>query len=174
MTKRCPTCNQEKSLLDFTKNKRRRDGFDWQCRACCHVSYKKRYAATKEEWKKQSQRWRSQNKQRIQEVQWRSEKKRRYGITEDQWHLLLEEQDGQCPICRISLRKYGRGINVGVVDHDHETGSIRGLLCGHCNRALGLLNDSLEQLDRAISYLQKSKATGRFSRWESEKAGLQT
>jgi len=45
-----------------------------------------------------------------------------------------------------------------AVDHDHITGEVRGLLCKRCNRALGILEDSIELLQRAIQYLQKAAA----------------
>lgn len=41
-----------------------------------------------------------------------------------------------------------------VVDHDHNPGNVRGLLCHNCNRALGLLNDSKETIENCLSYLE--------------------
>lgn len=69
----------------------------------------------------------------------------RYGLTTDQYESLLKKQDGKCAIC---LGKDARNI-----DHCHSTGKVRGLLCGNCNLALGLLKDNRDVLLRAISYL---------------------
>ena len=73
----------------------------------------------------------------------------RYGLTPDGYKDLLEEQNGVCAICNRSQKSRLH------VDHCHETGLVRGLLCGSCNRALGLMKDSTEFLLKAIQYLQK-------------------
>ena len=74
--------------------------------------------------------------------------KNKYGITLDQYEAMYNQQHGLCAICfRISDRLL-------VVDHDHTTGHIRGLLCHNCNIALGLLQDSTDVLLSAIAYLK--------------------
>lgn len=75
---------------------------------------------------------------------------RRYGIGEEEYQRLLGEQMGACAICRESIVG-GRALNV---DHDHETGRIRGLLCPACNRGIGYLRDNPELLFRAKLYLE--------------------
>lgn len=74
---------------------------------------------------------------------------RRYGLTEKGYATLREKQDGACAICR-------RACPLGrlSVDHDHATGSVRGLLCRRCNAGLGNFDDSPEQLTRALAYLK--------------------
>lgn len=79
--------------------------------------------------------------------------KRRYGLTLDQYHKLLDDQNGVCAICLRSENRYL------AVDHCHETGEIRGLLCTHCN--LSTLGHPLEKLQRAVEYLTKTH-TGIF------------
>jgi predicted Fe-S protein YdhL (DUF1289 family) len=71
---------------------------------------------------------------------------KRFGITQEQYDLLLEKQARKCAICQK--------IRLLVVDHCHTTGKVRGLLCGSCNRAIGLLKDSSESAQRAASYLK--------------------
>ena len=78
--------------------------------------------------------------------------KRRYGITFADYYRMLEEQGGGCAICGYRPKK--RRLSV---DHDHETGQIRGLLCVSCNRGLPWFSESPELLDRAAEYLRKSK-----------------
>lgn len=75
--------------------------------------------------------------------------KRRFGITLEQYNKMLEEQGGVCAICRI---KKNETLAVG---HDHKTGKIRGLLCGHCNHVVGFAKDNIELLERTIKYLDK-------------------
>ena len=59
-----------------------------------------------------------------------------------------------CEICDVDMTDC-RGATGRCVDHDHETGKVRGVLCNHCNRALGLLSDSSERLQKAMDYLNK-------------------
>lgn len=74
----------------------------------------------------------------------------RYGMTVQQFDTLLEEQGGRCAICRTD-EPGGRGT--WHVDHNHETGSIRGLLCWRCNQGLGYFRDSPYSLTAAVAYL---------------------
>jgi Recombination endonuclease VII len=76
-----------------------------------------------------------------------------YNLTPDAFNILLEVQNGACAICAAPL---GSGHSTNV-DHDHATGRVRGLLCGHCNRGLGGFRDVPEHLLAAISYLKKGK-----------------
>lgn len=66
---------------------------------------------------------------------------------------MLEAQEGVCAICGKPETK--PNAKYLAVDHNHETGVIRGLLCNNCNRALGLLGDNVETLQNAINYLLK-------------------
>jgi hypothetical protein len=72
----------------------------------------------------------------------------RYGITEGDVARMLEEQRGLCAIC-------AGPIPDPQVDHDHDTGVIRGVLCGGCNRGIGILK-TVANLRRAIAYLERS------------------
>lgn len=76
----------------------------------------------------------------------------RYGITLEQYEEILTAQGGVCAICGGT--KLSRG-NFFHVDHDHETGEIRGLLCDRCNHGLGKFGDSVEILQKAIEYLKR-------------------
>ena len=82
---------------------------------------------------------------------WKHDIKKKYGITDDEYHLLNESQNYVCAICKKSD---GRGARLAI-DHCHETGKIRGLLCRTCNVAIGYLNDDITLLESAISYLKK-------------------
>ncbi len=75
----------------------------------------------------------------------------RYGLTPEQYQFLLSSQDGVCATCG-SINKDGRRL---AVDHDHETGEIRGLLCHNCNVILGLVNDRPEVLLSLVEYLNR-------------------
>lgn len=73
-----------------------------------------------------------------------------YGLTEDELVALEVRSGGRCEICG--------GPPDGVknelcIDHDHETGKVRGLLCGRCNTAIGMMEDDPTRLEAAIAYL---------------------
>lgn len=108
------------------------------------------------------QRWRAENPERS--AAWRarysasgkkkaadrkSHLKRKYGISVEQYDALLAAQDGICALCECPPRS---DISLHV-DHDHETGSKRGLLCFRCNNALGDLGDDPDRMVAAAVYL---------------------
>jgi hypothetical protein len=89
---------------------------------------------------------------------WRKGLKEGYGITPADYDLMFEVQNGLCAICGHPPI-YGRGAknNRLSVDHDHETGKVRALLCSKCNTGIGLLNDDIELLAKAIEYITHHK-----------------
>jgi hypothetical protein len=74
--------------------------------------------------------------------------KNKYGITEQEWLQLLDKQGGHCACCPATEEL--------CVDHCHTTGKVRGLLCQHCNRALGFFRDNPEYITNALNYLNDS------------------
>lgn len=77
----------------------------------------------------------------------------RYGISVAEYSQQAESQEGVCAICFSPETIKGRkGL---AIDHDHDTGKIRGLLCGNCNSILGLAEDSIPRLRSAIAYLKR-------------------
>lgn len=80
--------------------------------------------------------------------------KLRYNITHDDYLALEAKQKGCCAICKSSFSNNSR-TNRLFVDHCHSSGKVRGLLCSKCNHALGLFNDDINLLSKAISYLSE-------------------
>jgi len=64
---------------------------------------------------------------------------------------MLKSQNGNCAICGIDQPSNGRRL---AVDHDHETGKVRALLCGNCNTGMGSFMDNPKLLQKAINYLE--------------------
>ncbi len=80
----------------------------------------------------------------------------KYGLTPSAYESLLEGQGRACAICRESLDDYVKRQNRYknfAVDHDHESGAVRGLLCDGCNLGLGKFNDDPALIRKAIDYL---------------------
>lgn len=85
---------------------------------------------------------------------------RRYGITELEYQEMLKKQKGCCAICGVDKPIPSHNSKDGspqrlAIDHCHETGKVRGLLCFSCNRGIGYLKDSIELLESAIIYLKQ-------------------
>lgn len=82
----------------------------------------------------------------------RYERKKKYGLTDEDVQRLSEGQNFRCAICEIDLPNQR-----WVIDHCHKTGKVRGILCQHCNLGLGFFRDSSENLIKASKYLDKQK-----------------
>ena len=85
---------------------------------------------------------------RCKECQKWSARERLYGINREQFYKLLASQDYKCALCRGEEKDWH-------VDHCHDSGAVRGILCSSCNLALGRLGDSLEAIQRVLRYLTK-------------------
>lgn len=84
----------------------------------------------------------------------RREKLARYGMTEADYDRMLEDQGGLCAICRREPDQRSLAI-----DHDHESGAVRGLLCFPCNAGLGSFSDDPIRVQRALEYLKANGST---------------
>lgn len=104
--------------------------------------------------------YRKRNPQRIRAVML----KVNYGMTLDEYDLLLGAQNGKCAICDEPPKEVRRGRHATLsealdVDHDPNGGTIRGLLCQSCNRGLAELQDDPSRLKKAIAYLEAPPST---------------
>ena len=104
------------------------------------------YYANKKKINAQSKKYQQRHPRRI----WAATIKYRYGITTEQYFEMLKDQNGGCAICG---KIFDRALDI---DHCHRTGKIRGLLCNNCNQAVGRFQDSIENLKKAITYLEKN------------------
>lgn len=107
---------------------------------------KKYYEANKDKVKKYIQTYNKTNP----DVQRKTQYKRKFGITLDDYDKMFDIQEGKCSICTKHQSELKKLLHV---DHNHETGKIRGLLCGDCNLALGMFKDNETLLTNAIKYL---------------------
>lgn len=81
---------------------------------------------------------------------------RRYGVTAGWYDKTLEAQGMSCAVCRIHISDYTRSRYFDV-DHDHNTGKPRGLLCNRCNMVLGQIDDDRRLLNALNTYLKRYK-----------------
>jgi hypothetical protein len=125
--RKCTGCLKEKPVEDFRTWSRGPGGRVHRCSACVKL------------WPSSSKKYPYDHAKVI----------KGYGISVEQYEAMKKEQDGCCVICRTTP-----DINL-LVDHDHVTGAVRGLLCRLCNTALGSFRDDPELLERAITYLKK-------------------
>jgi len=132
--KKCKYCLKEKQLNEFPKHSGHRDGHAATCKQCKKI----KYPPTAEQ------------KQRAYE----RNIKRNYGITIDDYDAMYEKQGGLCLGC-----KKGNSGSRFHIDHCHKTGKVRGLLCGKCNAALGLVEDNIATLSNLIVYLSYGKTS---------------
>jgi DNA-directed RNA polymerase subunit RPC12/RpoP len=85
--------------------------------------------------------------ERIRELGRQSNRHQKYGLTDEQYDKLMEEHEYKCAICFAT--------EVLCVDHCHETGKVRGVLCARCNSGIGFLRDSTLLAKRAYEYLEE-------------------
>lgn len=81
------------------------------------------------------------------------------GFTFSQYQELLQKQSGMCAVCHKPEQQRNRWgtFNSLAVDHDHQTGKVRGLLCAACNQGLGNFRDDVQLLRNAAYYLETSR-----------------
>jgi hypothetical protein len=140
--KACTRCGLTQPLAAFSSCKYKWDGRQSVCRRCDRA-YKKDFKSHPD------------GRVRVSGWEKRSKLKYRYGITLDDYERLLAEQDGRCAICGKLPKGIGREVRLHV-DHDHDTGRVRGLICLKCNSALAQFGDSLEGVMKAVEYLKRS------------------
>jgi len=153
MTKLCPKCNTVKNFSEFSKDNRRADRLFYTCKTCANAYSKNRYESDKKRFCEDSKRRHNLDKSKHKN----SCLKKSYGIDLFQYKELLARQGGVCAICLQKeniIDSRTKEFKQLSVDHDHVSGKVRGLLCHNCNRAIGLLKDDVNKLQRALEYLR--------------------
>lgn len=127
---KCADCGEEKSIDEFPWWRNPARSQAPRCKKC-------HYARTKAGIEK---RWGNTRHYHL---------RQKYGISAADVEILKSSQGGICPICRERAAEH--------VDHDHESGRVRGILCELCNGFLGAFNDDRVLMARAIEYLERSR-----------------
>lgn len=138
--RRCYCCKNVKPVDSFSPHVRNKSGRSGICRECNKLK---------------SQKWRDKNRQLLRDRMFAAHLRSKFGISVDKYNTVLNLQNGTCAICRKPEVEKRKGtVKRLAVDHDHRTGKVRGLLCQHCNTALGSFDENPNLLRAAIKYLQ--------------------
>jgi hypothetical protein len=155
-THKCQLCFGTKPLSEFYKDRSGTQHFRY-CIDCSKAQGKKYRSermgpeekARRAQW---SREWRERLSPKEKAALYRKGNlKSLYGMTVEEYSRRLAMQGGCCAICNEPPQS-GRNLHV---DHCHESGGIRGLLCSSCNTGMGLFDDDPSRLDGAIRYLEK-------------------
>lgn len=155
----CARCDVIKLHSDFYRDKSRKDGRENYCKPCSAIRKRERYKRTPSMRAAQQRADRIQRDKVLRERGISVARVRRlktYGLTPEGFDALLEAQAGVCAIC--GTNDWWRGAvkdhNQPLIDHCHETDTVRGLLCNNCNTMLGHSKDRPEILRAAAQYLE--------------------
>lgn len=145
--KTCKRCNQIKELSEFFKNVKRKDGVSTYCKPCQLEYQRVRYNNPESHERNKMDRNIYLKNRKDSTRKWYL--KTTYGLTPEQYESLYSDSNGRCYICKEEKEYYLH------VDHNHKTGEVRGLLCNHCNRGIGMLKENIDILESAIKYIRK-------------------
>lgn len=155
-TKRCSRCKEDKSLADFGNNKSHTDGKQYYCKECKRIvdkGWKDRNPTHSKMWREKNPHYsKERNRRRYEEnpnVYIEYDLKRKYNLTIVDVERMKEAQNYKCRICS-RVRKL-------IIDHCHDTGKVRGMLCNPCNTMLGKMGDNkagiVQWCETATAYL---------------------
>ena len=128
--KTCKKCGVKKSRNEFYKEKRVKDGLQARCKECCKSDARAVFEANPEPYRRRAKEAHSYETRRERTL------RENYNMSPEEYVELLEKQNGVCAICKTDESGHNMTEHL-LVDHDHITGKVRGLLCCNCNWLLG-------------------------------------
>jgi hypothetical protein len=131
-TRKCNDCDTELPVSEFFIKKGKTEvqyRFNSPCKSCANVNRNRNYHAS-------------------------YFRKMKYNVSDLEYEQMLIKQNYSCAICEEHYSKFNKALSI---DHCHNTGKIRGLLCGNCNSGIGMLKDSITLVKSAANYLAKYK-----------------
>lgn len=147
----CKKCGAIKSIEDFYKHPY---GHRYECKKCISIRAHKRNQITKEERAIVNRKY-NQSHPEVGRRGQRNYRYRKYGLSSAaEFDQLILDQDGKCKICLVIL-KIGQGKNAAHMDHDHNTGTRRDVLCSRCNNVIGMVEEDLNLLNSIIQYIKR-------------------
>lgn len=147
--KRCPKCGEVKTVENFHSNKRSHDGLASYCKPCSVQSVRDYHKREPQKHRDYNREWGRANPGKKAD----SQLKTTYGIPHGTYDRMFAEQLGRCAICGTS--DPGKTRSRFHVDHCHDTGKVRALLCSTCNTGIGQFKHDVNLLQKAIGYLRQ-------------------
>ena len=155
----CGYCKTRKPINKFGACATAPNALDWTCLECKRVQIKAYADREPERARTRAREYartqRIRHPERTSETQRRVNLKSKYGLSVDEFSKMVEKQGFKCAICFGVFETGQRKMLRPCVDHDHATGVVRQILCGKCNRGIGLLLDSEEIIESALSYIRR-------------------
>ena len=156
-SKKCTKCGIQKDLSEFYKRPERKSGYHSSCKKCSMKRNEKWRQNNKEKAYSYNKKWKAANETSRKEKDADTRYKKKYGIDTETVCGMLESQGG-CAICGKRLEVRSKSIESrAVVDHCHDTGRVRGILCNNCNTGIGHLKDDPDIVKSALDYLIRHK-----------------
>lgn len=149
----CSKCGVTQEIYAFYRHKQSRGGYSTTCKVCHNANGKSWYNKNRDKRLNYQRKYAAKNRERLRGLTTGWSRLRRTGVTEEQYSGALREQDERCAICNRHQSELKMAL---CADHDHKTGAFRGLLCGKCNTAIGLLNDNPLLIQKALKYMEAS------------------
>lgn len=163
--KRCSKCGIVKEVGSFGRHSQAKDGLRHWCKECNNAAKRADYAAHQERYRqyyednyehrsKIKRVWRNQNPDNVKAARNRHLVSK-YGITLDEYKVMFDKNDGRCYSCgeiETVIDSRSHKVRCLQVDHCHDTGRVRGLLCTRCNLALGYLLNDPAKIERLLKY----------------------
>lgn len=156
----CLACKKRKPMSKFYNEKSGRHGKRQPCKTCSDAKQRIYYEKNKEKIYAYRLSWARSRP----DSQRNSQLLRKYGISLEEYHALLEQQGGVCAICgrkESAVDSRWKKLRSLAVDHCHSNGHVRGLLCQKCNHGLGHFRDMPEVMIEAAYYLLEDRGNAR-------------
>lgn len=146
----CPRCEACKPLETFGANKRTHDGKQNLCKLCAVAAVTASRTKDPTSHRRSSKAWKENNPERAADAR----VKRTYGLEHGSYAAMFAAQGGACAICGTTDRGPRSRFHI---DHCHDTGKVRGLLCSRCNTGIGQFKHDPERIRSAVEYVKAHK-----------------
>ena len=139
--KQCSRCKETKDFDEFYINRNKPSSM---CKICTKANNKRYFAIPKNKRKQRERFWKKAGIK---------------NMTYERYEEMLIQQDHCCKICGTHKDGLTREL---AVDHNHETGEVRGLLCGQCNYFLGIVSNNVDIFTKSLYYLKETTENVNF------------
>jgi len=145
---KCCRCKKELPETEFYSHKTNMRGYQWECKLCRAEMQREYYQKNKDRILAYNREYNRTHKKQLAKYD-RVKRLKKYNLTPEQYDQMVEAQKGSCAICKIPIEKPD-------IDHNHQTGKTRGVLCPRCNHGLGFVENKRFH-ETAEAYLERYK-----------------